>query len=1059
MNFPGSVLLRSEHGCQVPERAHCRRFSGIVLTALLATAWAHISSARVSADEPTKDAAREEGSQNDAILSGRITDETGAPVTDAEITLRGPANKKTSTDAAGNYSFAEIGSPGEYRIQIESMGWVNQRNWSKLERVDLTKASREIRNFTLNRAGVVRIQAVDEDGVPLKDIRINVASMADERFRNTESVTTGVDGWATVGGIDPSPVKYIFGLRHDDYAFEKLITFVKEPGVSDPYKITMRKGVSITGTAVCSDKKPPTGWNILAMPTWWHFGVYPNGTPVLKDGVFELKHIVPGEYKVTIDVPNGDSGAQPHTVLTADLLKQKQPLAVKMDYPSPASLTYISGTVSYSGAAEGLNGVWIFARSDDGKYHTSVHINRKQKEFRLGPTPKGLYRLEISAPKIESIKLAAVEAPTEDLKIQLKAREKPRLAGRVLLPDGKTPATRFRLSVLKIRSFPGSNYVQDARWKTINSTDGTFSQEVNSPGIYRISVLADGFAATNSDDIDTQEKTNGIDIVLETGVPLSGTVVDDKGNPLANVKIQSLLLSGKDADGPTGDYVSDVGSVLSDKQGRFTFPHFARGQDELKASLPGYCFTKVEDFNVDNHVGEPLKITMNRGGTIRGLVFDGDGNPAPGKVLIFQDRHYGSDYERGRLAATTSDSKGFYKVDNLPLQNVHIVCGDEWNGLGVVRKTVFSQNGKRLTVNFGGPSPLNGTITVNGEPLAEKRLELAGHSPRSGVLKMFAKTDAGGNFTLFGAPPGIWTLYYQEDQHNWNPLQQVEIGADGSADLGQIDYRVRSITLNCKPSDPQTLSELYFQLMEYNPIWAHGRNVGSLRPRKTGKGPFVFDNVPPGDFEISCRRTGHVMIRQRLTIPADRTDQEIDFEIPNGTASVVGHVAASIIEPGDALKFWSEDGRWQAFASIEKDGSFTLKNMPAGKWLIRDKDTRTWPPIFSITLAEGEQRTLELTDENVSRKESRNGFGTIRTYLPNGALTPCRVSLSGPDGPVPPHSTQFASSSFVAPPGEYRVTVKLKGFETHQQMITLYETKPNGRAHPNWETRIVLKRP
>ncbi len=849
MKSPDSTPFRFERNFPLRELLNRRMLSCALLAVFFVAAWMHIPCAYVSAGEPGNDEA--DNTRDDAILSGRITDETGAPVTDAEITLRGPANKKTSTDAAGNYSFMNIGRNGEYRIQIDSTGWVSQRNWSKLRRVDLTKSSREIRNFTLNRAGVVRIRAIDEDGIPLKDIRINVASMADERFRNTESVTTGIDGWATVGGIKPSPVKYIFGLRHDDYAFEKLITFVKEPGVGDPHTVTMRKGVSITGTAVCSDGKPPAGWNILAMPTWWHFGVYPNGTPVLKDGVFELRHIVPGEYKVTIDVPNGNDGSQPHTVLTADLLKQDLPLAVKMDYPSPASLTYISGTVSYSGGGERPNGVWIFARSDDGKYHTSIHINRYQKEFRLGPTPKGLYQLEVSDTKINPVKLSGVEAPSQDLKIQLTTQGKPRLTGRVLMPDGKTPVTKFQLSVMKLRTLSGPNYVQDARWKKINSADGTFSQEVNSPGLYKVSALADGFAATTSEEINTTEGTDAIDIVLDKGVVLTGTVVDEEGNPLADVKIQSLVLSGKDVSGPTADYVSDVGSVVSDELGHFTFPHLAKGKDELKASLPGYCFTKVKGLDLADRGDEPLKITMNRGGTIRGLVFDGDGKPAPGKVLIFQDRYYGSEYERGRFAATTSDSKGYYQVDNLPLQQVHIVCGDEWIGTGVVRKTVLPQNGKRLTVNFGGPSALKGTISVNGKPLARTRLELAGHSATAGVLKMFTDTDADGNFTLFGPPPGIWTLYYKEDDRNWNPVQQVEIGADKAADLGHIDYRVRTITINCEPSDPQTLSELDFQLMECDRIWAHGRNVGRLRPRKNGKGPFVFENVPPGDFEIN----------------------------------------------------------------------------------------------------------------------------------------------------------------------------------------------------------------
>ena len=213
--------------------------------------------------------------------------------------MQGPEYLQTKTDAEGRYSFKTVNKPGDFRIAIKSSQWVGLTDYQKLPRLKLNSESAVERDFTLPRAAQIQIRAVDEEGAPVRGVSVYIASLADVDYRNTDSRSTDGTGWAILGGLKPQAAKYIIGLQHKDYAFEKLIRKVEKVETSEVLTVTMRAGETVAGKAICSDGKPPAGWRILAMPAWWHYGVSPRGLEVKDDGSFELKHVVPGEYKVT----------------------------------------------------------------------------------------------------------------------------------------------------------------------------------------------------------------------------------------------------------------------------------------------------------------------------------------------------------------------------------------------------------------------------------------------------------------------------------------------------------------------------------------------------------------------------------------------------------------------------------------------------------------------------------------------------------------------------------------------------------------------------------------
>lgn len=1017
-----------------------------------------------------QDAASDEAVATNRVLYGRITDEAGAPVTDAEITIFPAADGRVTnatTDADGRYSFSDIPLAGDYQIQVTSKRCVGISSRDR-RTVTLLFGTEHEQNFVLPPACRLKVRTVDEEGNPVSGVRI-MALLADRDGVAPDPVLTDREGWATLGGLVPSKTRYIVGTWHDDYGFERLDVTLDDPEQVPTHEFVLRAGRDITGTAVCSDGKPPEGWRILALPTWWHFGRYPNGTMVDEEGGFTLRHIVPGKYTVTIAIPNGENGSSPRPVLQdADLWETEGPLAVKLDYPSPASLVYIEGRVRIAGPlAE--RGFWIFASSADRQTHSSTYFRKGNNgEFRIGPVPPGDYTLRVEAVGIEQKRLQ-VSAPADDVELEVTVTGRPRLSGEIVDAATNEPVTDFRVRVIKLRTLSGPNFVEDSKWRPFQNEFGAFETNVAGPGIYQVLVAADGFAWTQSESVNTVEDGDKtLQIALTRGASLSGMVVDEQGNAVDGATVIPLSRAiGASPGGPDvpPSYLLRMFAPAADDgvetvHGRFELPHLLPGEDILKVTHPDYCFAIVPHVIVGPDRGdEPLQVTLTRGATVRGHVYDAQGRPEPGVTLFFQDDagySGNTDEDAGRFATAVTDADGYYEVQHLPEQICYVHRANEWEAFGVVRHSILPENGRTHTLDFGGKSELTGRLLINGVPLAGGRLLLSGENPNFGLLKAYAQTASDGSFTFRGLPPGNRTLYYllPGRRNDWGRVQDIRVRVEG-ADLGEINHLIGSVTAQFVP--PITDDDVRVTLQEFDPVWTFGNPVGSVS-RPDSAGPFVIAEVPTGTYELICDRPGQFQVRQLVEVTPDRLQQQLTIRIPAGTASLSGHVDEEVRSPGSALKVWSADGRLRAYIIPQDDGSYRLENIPAGEYLIRDKDTRNAPALLEVSLRDGEQRTLDLTPENVQSWDRRPGFLEVHVYTSEGVPLPCDVVLEGPAGRLTPHSKQYGRVSFFETPGTYKLVVGYPGFETFQRSVELKPVNEEGRPEKGYSVQVRLER-
>ena len=364
-----------------------------------------------------------------AILSGRIVDETGAPVTDAVIDLINTVNYQSvgsaKTDENGKYQLKnlQLKQAGNYSLGIVSQRWVGLAMPDPLAHVYLEPDSNADLDLELKRACRLRVHVVNEEGQPVQNVQVRTAFWSDDPMYSGVGTFTDKEGLAALG-VKPSPEKRFVATIANDYGFASIDLMLNDPEVITEQKIVLRKGKEVKGFALCSDGKPAAGWRITAMPTWWHLGSYPMGSVIGKDGSFTLPHLVSDRYNLTVSIPIGPNMNKPVPVLSDVVLPvANKLLAVTVDHPSPGSLTPITGRIQLGGASLQL-GIRITAKRTDRGFQDrgADYLEPGKVDFQLGPLPKGSYSIEFASAEIEPFKLENVAVPCEKLDVKLKLR-------------------------------------------------------------------------------------------------------------------------------------------------------------------------------------------------------------------------------------------------------------------------------------------------------------------------------------------------------------------------------------------------------------------------------------------------------------------------------------------------------------------------------------------------------------------------------------------------------------------------------------------------------------
>ncbi|MGD1043157.1 MAG: hypothetical protein ABR913_08880 [Sedimentisphaerales bacterium] len=999
--------------------------------------------------------------QNTGTLCGHITDaKTAQPVTDATVTVQNMF--RAQTDANGFYLIENLPVGPNLTISVDSNEYVGITDYQSMPSVRIQKDSQTVKDFKLDKACMIQMQVVDEANQPVEGAGFSVRPFSVSPFENElvrklmggprHYTQTNKDGIALLGGFPSSKMGYLIIATQSNYAPGKLIAILNSAEYIETGRIVLQKGTDVTGQAMYEDGVPASDLRIRAS-RWYVYGnvgrnYFHDSCPVDTNGNFTLRHIVPDRYNIDAvlleEKKDSKSVAELDTTLP---LPDNVPLTINIQKKSTQPLASIRGNMIFTGNSIPDN-VNISVSSMDGKYDSSTQWQKSGKDacdtnFVIDRLVPGKYKLTFSSSYIKQKTVENVEAPGEELQVELISFDKFILKGTVVASRTGGPIQLFRARIKQLQSLSGAlNYQPAGQWQDINNTEGKFNIEAFGAGMYQVQIAAEGFAWTWSQEVDTSRDTPVV-VKLVAGGSIKGSVVDDKGKPVNGAKVMPMS-KAVETRGSTKDTLISDNDTVETVNGSFVLNNLAEGRESIKAVHPDYPFSIIDNIEVkEGKITEGIKIVLRKGGTVEGYVYDSAGQPQSDITLIFQNTSYFNPLEEktGRIATATTDASGYYRVEGLSEQICYIQKQGERNAMGVACRAFVPAGGKVTRLDFGGQPVVKGQVVWGGKPLADYALNLTTtQRPQSAVFQCNTKTGPNGEFVFGGVPKGKWSIYCADPENKSRMLTIATIETSGrDTDTGVIPRGLSTIGVSIEYEQGESnwdVTDVY--LRDENISW--DRPIVILEKPTSNNEPFIAGNIMPGRYHLVVNR-GYVT--QQRTIDITEGNVNITVRIPKGTAGVRGHLT----KQNDWQVLWRDGKETVCYIKSDANGNYEFNNLPAGKYHLSADFLTNSETLLEFELAEGEQKVLDIDAVNMQR----NRKGVLYVFALNEygvPMTTGDIRLEENQTVIEPIILGAPSFFFMAEPGKYTLHAKFAGYREAIQPVEI----------KNWDFQ-TMKRP
>jgi 5-hydroxyisourate hydrolase-like protein (transthyretin family) len=609
-----------------------------------------------------------------AAVTGTVLGPDGKPVAGAQVVYESFRGKKitaqTVTDQSGVFTLdlnTANSRAGVYLGGVTAFAPGFALGESPLDiKKDLV--------VTLATASTVHGVVTDVQGAPVAGVTVRLSTVngigqqqwgvsVPEAFAAHFSATTDEKGqWAIAGVRLPARV----GVRLDDARFAA-ITALEEVSsdAKQPFTLTARTGVAISGHLLTPDGKPASGINVALYPTAQQTESTDAKGTTDADGKYHFLGLLPGAYILHVTDPRQRWLSKPgNNVTVTDNVENTAP-----DFTLSAGAV-ISGSVLDDATGEKMPAVFINIQDQATSRPAGFITTEEDGRYALLLAP-GSYTVSLDAagyvpaPAV-AVTVAAVEKRTVDFRLKQGLTLTGTMVDELGNPAAGANAFLTIITDATNHAVTGPQRVN----QLIADKDGHFSLSGLSAGKAEIQ------QGTNFEGFERWEVSTPQPLDLPTTgpvtvhvrrlitQPLTGRVVTAYGTPVVGTKvtISSEIILNHQYNGVTRE-------LFTDAEGRFSLPDVPALANITVKSVEKPGYTVVTYGTLKSAKGQFTVtdfVMASCSATDSGKVVDGTGKAVAGAIVASLDA--------GPLARTTSDAAGAFTLQELPDGDAHLIA-------------------------------------------------------------------------------------------------------------------------------------------------------------------------------------------------------------------------------------------------------------------------------------------------------------------------------------------------------------------------------------------------
>jgi hypothetical protein len=504
-------------------------------------------------------------------------------------------------------------------------------------------------------------------GVPGCEVHLSTAYeliFAGEPIDTTQDrmVRTDGSGRFSMKNLEPRS-RYKLTIKHKDYTLKEIFTIaIGETGTFEEPPIALGQGATLQGHVQDEAGNNVDGASLVLDSLMYEGAAFepPDRITATTDrqGAFTIANVPAGQRTLTVSAPGYGSVTLNGLNFTAD---EKMMRDIKLKVGEMIRGRVMSGGQGIPGAIVQALGFGNTAQISRGQTTADpngqfVFENLAPGDYNLIASAKG-YRFE-----------SATRQRTGTDNVIIEGFKEADVCGRVVDASNGAAIATFTCRMRTVNG-PGMATSPTEYTQSFNSPTGDFCVNGVPTGEYVVEASAPGFAPTFSGQITVSrgQAQGNVVVRLTHGGSMSGRIVDGAGKPVGRARITT-----HDPEWDEDPFTQMLGNefpsnvteldVRCGEDGRFLLAGLTPGSYQVRIHAAGYTlFVKNEIQVADGQETKLGDVSLVKGGTLRGTLFDPAGKPLVGGTISL----VADDGGRSQGYSAKSGADGKFTIQNI----------------------------------------------------------------------------------------------------------------------------------------------------------------------------------------------------------------------------------------------------------------------------------------------------------------------------------------------------------------------------------------------------------